>query len=102
MVVSGIVYVFMRFVVHDWLSWLTELINNGGLHWDIDNYRQLKDLSDFAGNWLEGVYMGQDYACEIISLSDHPFKSSKIQMLHICLSLDEEVHQVSCENLSSL
>ena len=54
-------------------------------------------------HWLKGVYMCQEDTCEIISQSDYPFKSygKKIQMLRICLSLDE-AHQVSCENRSRL
>jgi len=29
----------------------------GGGHWDIGNYRSFNYLSDFAENWLKGVYM---------------------------------------------
>jgi len=41
----------------------------------IDNYRLFKYLSDFAENWLKGVYMCQNGTCEIISQSDHSFNS---------------------------
>jgi len=34
------------------------------------NYR-----SDFAENWLKGVYVCQYDTCEIISQEDHPFDS---------------------------
>jgi len=50
--VSGIVYVFLGFVVHDW-SCAVELTNYRGPHWAIDNYRPFNYLSDFAGNWLK-------------------------------------------------
>ena len=72
--VSGIVYVFLGFVVHDW-SCAVELTNYRGPHWAIDNYRPFNYLSDFAGNWLKGVYEYQDDICEIISQSDHSFNS---------------------------
>ena len=50
-----------------------EFTNYGGPHWD--NYELFNFLSDLAENWLKGVYMCQDDTCEIISQSDHPFKS---------------------------
>ena len=46
----------------------------GRVNWGIDNYRLFIYLSDFAENWLEGVYMCQYDTCEIISLSNHQFK----------------------------
>jgi len=69
-IVSGIVYVFMRSVAHDW-SGADQFTNYGG----IDNYRMFNYLSYFAENWLKGVYMCQDDTCKIISQSDHPFNS---------------------------
>jgi len=59
-------------VVHDRSS-AAEFTNYGGPHWVIDNYRLFNYLSDFAENWLKGVYMYQDDTCEIISQSDHSF-----------------------------
>jgi len=56
--VSGIVYVFLRFVIRS-----------------IDNYRTFNYLSDFAENQLKDVYMYQDDTWEIISQSDHSFNS---------------------------
>jgi len=53
---SDIAYVFMGFVAvidHVQLS----LLIMGGPHWCIDNYRLFNYLSDFAGNWLIGVYV---------------------------------------------
>jgi len=38
-------------------------------------YRAVSYLSDFAENWLKGVYTYQDDTCEIISQSDHSFNS---------------------------
>jgi len=68
-VVSGIVYVFLGlwFVIgHVQLSLLIM---------GIDNFRLFNYLYDFSGNWLKGVYMCQNGTCEIISQSDHSFKS---------------------------
>jgi len=71
--VSGIVYVFLGFVVHDW-SCALELTNyGGGDPPGIDNYRPLDYLSDFAENWLKGLCMYQDDTRAIISQSDHSF-----------------------------
>ena len=70
--VSGIVYVFLGFVVHDW-SCAVEFINCGGGPPGIDNYRAFNYLSDFAENWLKGLYMYQDDTRAIISQSDHSF-----------------------------
>jgi len=39
------------------------LLVMGGPHWGIDNYRAFNHPSDFAENWLKGVYMYQDDAC---------------------------------------
>ena len=67
--VSGIVMSFwgLWFMIgHVQLSWLII----GG-----PNYRPFNYLSDFAENWLEGVYMYRDGTCEIISQSDHSFCS---------------------------
>jgi len=43
--------------------------------WGIDSYRLFNYLSDFAENWLNGVYMYQDDTREIISQSNHPSNS---------------------------
>jgi len=75
-IVSGIVYVFLGLwfmIGHMQLS----LPVRGGAHWGIDNYRLFNYLSDFAKNWLKGVYMCQNDTCEIISQSDRPFNNSK-------------------------
>jgi len=42
--ISGIVYLFLGFVVHDW-SCAVELTNYGGPHWGIDNCRLAVSLS---------------------------------------------------------
>ena len=55
MIASGIVNVFLGFVVHDW-SFADEFNNYGGPT-TIDNYRPFNYLSDFAENWSKGVYM---------------------------------------------
>ena len=68
MVVS-IVYV-MGFMVRDWSGAAGFTNYGGGVHWGIDNYGPCSYLSDFAENWVKGVYMCQDDTCEIISLSD--------------------------------
>ena len=72
--VSGIVYVFLGFVIDDW-SCAVELANYGGHHWGIDDYRLFNYLSDFPESWLKSVYMYQDNTCEIIFRSDHSFTS---------------------------
>ena len=46
-----------------------------GANWGIESYRLFNYLSDFAENRLEGIHMCRDNACELISLSDSPFKS---------------------------
>jgi len=46
--VSGIVYVFMRFVVRDW-SEAAGFTNYGG-YWSIDNHTQFNYLSDVTEN----------------------------------------------------
>ena len=43
----------------------------------IDNYRAFNYLSDFAENWLKGLYMYQDDTRAIISQSDHSFNMIK-------------------------
>ena len=75
------------------------VIGGGG----IDKNCPFNHLSDFAKNWLEGVYMYRDDTCEIIFQSDHPFKRNdqKFKCSIYVLWLDE-AHQVLCENLSSL
>ena len=47
--VSGIVYVYMRFVVRGW-SCAVKFTDYGGRHWVIDNCGPLNYLSDFAEN----------------------------------------------------
>jgi len=47
--VSGIVYVYMRFVVRGW-SCAVKFTDYGGRHWGIDNCGPLNYLSDFAEN----------------------------------------------------
>jgi len=54
--VSVLVYVFMGSVVHDW-SCAVKFTNYGGPHWGIDSYKPCNHFSDFAENWLKGVYM---------------------------------------------
>jgi len=73
MVVSGIVDVFLGFAVHDWSRVAVPIMR--GVHWGFYNYRLFGYLSDFAENWLKGVYMCQDDTCGIISQSDHSFNS---------------------------
>jgi len=73
-IVSGIVYIFLGLWFMIGHVRLTLLIM-GGPHWGIDKYRLFNYLSDFAGNWVKGVYMCQNDTSEIISQSDHPFKS---------------------------
>jgi len=55
-IVSGLVFVLMGFVVHD-RSCAVEFTHYLGSHWGIVNYRLFNYLSDFAENWLKGVYM---------------------------------------------
>jgi len=89
--VVGNVYVFMGVVVSAW-PYAADFNNYGGGPWGFDNYRLLNYLSDFAENWSKVVYVCQNDTCEIISQSNHPFNSydhAKIEMFHICPSLDE-------------
>jgi len=59
----------------------------------ISNYGPFNYRSDFAENWLKGVYMYQDDTCEIISQSDPSLNSydhkSKCSIYMYVLSLNE-------------
>jgi len=61
-----------------------------GAHWGIDKYRLFSYLSGFAENWLEGVYM-----CQVTPVKSFLYQTTqskvkpKIQVLRICLSLNE-------------
>ena len=54
-------------VVHDWSYCAVEFTNYGRPHWSIDNYRLFNYLSDFAENWLDGVFLCQNDTREILS-----------------------------------
>jgi len=66
--VSGIVYVIVGLVVCDW-SGEVEFTKDGG------STGELITIADFAENWFKRVYMCQDDTFELLSLSDHSFKS---------------------------
>ena len=89
---------FVVLIGHEQLSLL---IMGGGPIVD-DNYRQFNYLSDFAEKWLECVYMCQDDTCEIISLSDHPFKGYAQKSRCTIYAHHWMRHTRFCVNLSGL